>query len=237
MSELIEIEQGQEIATLTTGIKAFIERIKKKVDFVNYDVETKQGRESIVSSAFKVTKSKTGIVKEIDRLIELKKEEIAPVLETIELLKESKKITNSELSALAKKTRQVVTDWEIEQEETAQKLLDEMKAKKLSEQLGFDHEYGLIMNRNFDLELADKKRAEQEKRAEPVKKKVVFEPMEVEKIETNPLDNPRFKKAEDRAVILGRIERYLMRHSYINNEQAQKVVFALMTCDYIEIKY
>lgn len=236
MSELIEIEKGHELATLTTGIKAFIERIKKKIDFVNYDVETKQGRESIISSAFKVTKSKTGIVKEINRLIEIKKLEIAPTLATIELLKESKIITNCQLSELAKKTRQVVTDWEIEQEKIAEKLRQEMKAKENADKIDFDHEIGLVMNRNIDLEkkveaiekgakefVAEKSIEKSAKKEQPI-----FEPWE---------SSEKFKEVEDKSIILGEIERHLVLNASINNAQAQRVVFALLTCGHIEIKY
>ena len=111
-TELITLEPGQELGCLTTGLNDLIKKIKEKVDYSDVNLETKKARDEVVSNAFKVTKTKTAIAKEVDRLIDSKKKEIEPTLKTIELLKQSKKTTDLELSQLAKNVRQQVTDWE-----------------------------------------------------------------------------------------------------------------------------
>lgn len=156
MQELIAIEKGQELTTLTTGLPEFIKLIKSKVDYKNIDIDSKKGRDEIVSNAFKVTKTKTAISKQIDALIDSKKEEIAPTLKIIDSLKSSKKTTNSELSDLSKSVRQVVTDWE----EKDELRIAEEKIRLEKEALAIEIESGyasaLIEDELFEMKLAQK---------------------------------------------------------------------------------
>jgi len=161
MNELVEIKKGQELETLTNGLNKFIKLVKLEVGYEDIDVDTKKGRDEVISNAFKVTKTKTGIAQKIDDLISSKEKEIEPTLKIIKVLKESKKITNSELGELSKSVRKVVTDWEFEEKNRIEVEKIRLKAEALLKEIESSHESALTENELFDMKLA--KRLEEER--------------------------------------------------------------------------
>lgn len=145
-NELIEIEKGTEIKTLTVGINDLVQLVNDKYGSNVFDMNTAKGRKEIVSNAFKVTKSKTFIAKAIDEAISRKEEEIKPVLETIKALKESKKLSNKHLTELSTDLRQSVTEFE-----------NELEAKKLQEEIDGLYDEAVQMNIAFDKEVENKR--------------------------------------------------------------------------------
>lgn len=161
MNDLVPIEKGQELKTLTSGLNRFLQLVKSKVDYKNIDIDTKKGRDEIISNAFKVTKTKTGIAQKIDDLIISKEKEIEPTLKTIKALKESKKITNSELSNLSKSVRRVVTDWEDDEEKRIEIEKIRLESEALVKEIESCYESALIEDELFDMKRS--KRLEEER--------------------------------------------------------------------------
>jgi hypothetical protein len=172
-SELVEIKKGYELTTLTDGLPEFIKLIKSKVSIDDIDLSKKKGRDEVVANAFKVTKAKTSIALKIDDLIDSKKKEIAPTLKIIDILKESKKTTNKELSDLSKNVRQSVTNWEDEEKERIIAEALRLEAEKIAIKKEQDHEFAILMHEKYCRELADRLAAEkvaEESRQAKIKK-------------------------------------------------------------------
>ncbi len=170
MQELAEIEQGQELTTLTSGLPEFIKLIKSKVDYKNIDIDSKKGRDEIVSNAFKVTKTKTAISKQIDALINSKKEEIEPTLKIIDSLKSSKKTTNSELSDLSKSVRQVVTDWEERDQVRIAEEKARLETEAIKKEKDYDESLAAVEDELFNMRLEKRLNEERILEAERVEK-------------------------------------------------------------------
>lgn len=126
-NELVVIEAGKELETLTRGVDKLIADIRNKITPAVNDVDTAKGRKEIVSNAYKVTKTKTGLTKVIDDLIKQKESEIQPVLDTIKLLKTNKKDVNEKLSSLQEEVRSVVSEWEKKEEERVAEIMARLK--------------------------------------------------------------------------------------------------------------
>ena len=145
-NEIIKIEKGTEIVTLTTGINDLIELVNEKYGNNVFNIETTKGRKSIISNAYDVTKSKTFIARAIDETIKQKELEVQPTLDIIKHLKESKKHSNRYLTELSTDLRQSVTDYE-----------EELSLVKLQEEIDLSHGVAIEMNISHDKEVENKR--------------------------------------------------------------------------------
>lgn len=165
-NELVVIEKESALAVLSdkSGVEKLIEDVRDRVMSLDGgNLETVSGRKKIRSNAFKATKAKTAINEEyIKPLVASITAEIQPQLDTIQALKDNKKILDAGLDGIRKDVNAEVDaiDNEIKRIEEEKRLAEE--AEKLRQQVEADHEIAILLNEKFDRELEEKRKAEQE---------------------------------------------------------------------------
>ena len=220
-NSLMVIKKGSALTVLTSGLDNLIQGITDKVQPNVADISKAKGRNEIISNAAKVTKSKTYIAGVIDDLIEAKKQEIQPTLEVIEALKSSKKKSNKELAELAKSTRGVVTDWEVEQK----RLKEEEAAKVKAEEKENDHEFALMMADKFDRDLKDAQEEAAKIAKEMHERELEIEAKRIKRFEEEAAEAARIEaeaKAKAEIELVEREKRELVEREQIAKEQAEQ---------------
>lgn len=165
-NELVVIKKENALTVLSskTGVEKLIDDVRERVmSLEGGNLKTASGRKAIKSNAFKATKAKTAINKEhIEPLIEQVTASIQPQLDTIQALKDNKKILDAGLDQIRKDANEEVKkiEDEIKRVEEEKRLAEE--AEKLRQQVEADHEIALLLNEKFDRELEEKLKAEQE---------------------------------------------------------------------------
>jgi DNA repair exonuclease SbcCD ATPase subunit len=165
-NELVVIEKENALAVLSdkSGVERLIEDVRERVMSLDGgNLDTVSGRKKIRSNAFKATKAKTAINEEyIKPLIASVTAEIQPQLDTIQALKDNKKILDSGLDGIRKDVNAEVDaiDNEIKRIEEEKRLAEE--AEKLRQQVESDHEIALLLNEKYDRELEEKRKAEED---------------------------------------------------------------------------
>ncbi|EMK1793340.1 hypothetical protein V8N83_003992 [Klebsiella variicola] len=142
------------------GLDAYLEQIRQAVNEVP-DLTTKKGRDRVASLAAQVSRSKTAIEKPGREYLKRLKEAVRPAEAEIKRFVDA-------CDELRDATRKPLTEWEAEQErikaEEAMNALhvealvmnDEFD-RQLAARIESDHEMALLMNDAFDREQAEKK--------------------------------------------------------------------------------
>jgi DNA repair exonuclease SbcCD ATPase subunit len=165
-NELVVIEKEKALTVLSSkdGIEKLIDDVRERVmSMEGGNLDTVAGRKKIKSNAFKATKAKTAINEQyIEPLIKQVTAEIQPQLDTIQALKDNKKLLDSGLDKIRKDVNEEVTkiEDEIKRIEEEKRLAEE--AEKLRQKVEADHEIALLLNEKFDRELEEKRKAEEE---------------------------------------------------------------------------
>ena len=160
--ELVVIEKKNAMAVFTNNdqLDPLIELIEKEARSLVPDVTTKKGRDAIASMAHKVARSKTYIDN-------AGKDLVAELKALPKQIDESRRVVRERLDALKDEVRRPLTEWEAEQErikaeETMNALhaealvMNEEFDRQLASRIESDHEMALLMNHAFDREQADK---------------------------------------------------------------------------------
>ncbi|HBV5715594.1 hypothetical protein AAHW25_19620 [Klebsiella pneumoniae] len=160
--DLVVIEKKNAMAVFTNNdqLDPLIEAIEKEARSLVPDVTTKKGRDAIASMAHKVARSKTYIDN-------AGKDLVAELKALPKQIDESRRVVRERLDALKDEVRQPLTEWEAEQERIkAEEAMNEMHAealvmneefdRQLAARIESDHEMALLMNDAFDREQADK---------------------------------------------------------------------------------
>ena len=124
------------------------------------DVTTKKGRDAIASMAHKVARSKTYIDN-------AGKDLVAELKALPKQIDESRRVVRERLDALKDEVRRPLTEWEAEQERIKAEeamnalhvealVMNEEFDRQLAARIESDHEMALLMNDAFDREQADK---------------------------------------------------------------------------------
>lgn len=165
-NELIVIEEKNALSILSTkdSVENLIKDVRDRVmSLEGGNLKTKSGRDKIKSNAFKATKAKTAINKEyIQPLIDKVTAKIQPDLDTIQALKDNKKVLDAGLDQIRKDVNAEVKAIEDEEARIAEEKRLAEEAEKLRLQLEADHEIALLMNREFDREAEEARKAAEE---------------------------------------------------------------------------
>lgn len=163
ITDLVVIEKKNAMAVFTNNdqLDPLIELIEKEARSLVPDVTTKKGRDAIASMAHKVARSKTYIDNAgKDLVVELK---ALP-----KQIDESRRVVRERLDALKDEVRRPLTEWEAEQERIKAEeamnalhvealVMNEEFDRQLAARIESDHEMALLMNDAFDREQAEKK--------------------------------------------------------------------------------
>lgn len=151
ITDLVVIEPVNALAVFKSAdqIEEILQKVEREVMSFVPDVTTAKGRKEIASLAYKVAQTKT-------YLDGLGKDLVAELKEVPKLIDANRKTVRDRLDALRDKARQPYTDWEAEQERIKQEEEARIAAEKLSAQIESDHEYALLMDKDFDREKAEK---------------------------------------------------------------------------------
>ncbi|SYC61375.1 hypothetical protein [Klebsiella pneumoniae] len=160
--DLVVIEKKNAIAVFTNNdqLDPLIEAIEKEARSLVPDVTTKKGRDAIASMAHKVARSKTYIDN-------AGKDLVAELKALPKQIDESRRVVRERLDALKDEVRRPLTEWEAEQERIkAEEAMNALHAealvmneefdRQLAARIESDHEMALLMNDAFDREQADK---------------------------------------------------------------------------------
>lgn len=160
--DLVVIEKKNAMAVFTNNdqLDPLIELIEKEARSLVPDVTTKKGRDAIASMAHKVARSKTYIDN-------AGKDLVAELKALPKQIDESRRVVRERLDALKDEVRRPLTEWEAEQERIkAEEAMNALHAealvmneefdRQLAARIESDHEMALLMNDAFDRELADK---------------------------------------------------------------------------------
>ena len=158
ITDLVVIEPVNALAVFKSAdqIEEILQKVEREVMSFVPDVTTAKGRKEIASLAYKVAQTKT-------YLDGLGKDLVAELKEVPKLIDANRKTVRDRLDTLRDKARQPYTDWEAEQERIKQEEEARIAAEKLASQIESDHEYALLMDKDFDREKAEKE-AEAERR-------------------------------------------------------------------------
>ncbi|MCB3267854.1 hypothetical protein [Klebsiella pneumoniae] len=161
--DLVVIEKKNAMAVFTNNdqLDPLIEAIEKEARSLVPDVTTKKGRDAIASMAHKVARSKTYIDN-------AGKDLVAELKDLPKQIDESRRIVRERLDALKDEVRRPLTEWEEEQERIkAEEAMNALHAealvmneefdRQLAARIESDHEMALLMNDAFDREQAEKK--------------------------------------------------------------------------------
>lgn len=151
ITDLVVIEPVNALAVFKSAdqIEEILQKVEREVMSFVPDVTTAKGRKEIASLAYKVAQTKT-------YLDGLGKDLVAELKEVPKLIDANRKTVRDRLDALRDKARQPYTDWEAEQERIKQEEEARIAAEKLAAQIESDHEYALLMDKDFDREKAEK---------------------------------------------------------------------------------
>lgn len=160
--DLVVIEKKNAMAVFTNNdqLDPLIELIEKEARSLVPDVTTKKGRDAIASMAHKVARSKTYIDN-------AGKDLVAELKALPKQIDESRRVVRERLDALKDEVRRPLTEWEAEQERIkAEEAMNALHAealvmneefdRQLAARIESDHEMALLMNDAFDREQADK---------------------------------------------------------------------------------
>ena len=160
--DLVVIEKKNAMAVFTNNdqLDPLIETIEKEARSLVPDVTTKKGRDAIASMAHKVARSKTYIDN-------AGKDLVAELKALPKQIDESRRVVRERLDALKDEVRRPLTEWEAEQERIkAEEAMNALHAealvmnedfdRQLAARIESDHEMALLMNDAFDREQADK---------------------------------------------------------------------------------
>ncbi|HBU9321837.1 TPA: hypothetical protein MDH39_001669 [Klebsiella pneumoniae] len=160
--DLVVIEKKNAMAVFTNNdqLDPLIEAIEKEARSLVPDVTTKKGRDAIASMAHKVARSKTYIDN-------AGKDLVAELKALPKQIDESRRVVRERLDALKDEVRRPLTEWEADQERIkAEEAMNALHAealvmnedfdRQLAARIESDHEMALLMNDAFDREQADK---------------------------------------------------------------------------------
>lgn len=161
--ELVVIEKKNAMAVFTNNdqLDPLIEAIEKEARSLVPDVTTKKGRDAIASMAHKVARSKTYIDN-------AGKDLVAELKALPKQIDESRRVVRERLDALKDEVRRPLTEWEAEQERIKAEeamnalhvealVMNEDFDRQLAARIESDHEMALLMNDSIDREQAEKK--------------------------------------------------------------------------------
>ncbi|PXJ89102.1 hypothetical protein DMR30_05395 [Klebsiella variicola] len=161
--DLVVIEKKNAMAVFTNNdqLDPLIEAIEKEARSLVPDVTTKKGRDAIASMAHKVARSKTYIDN-------AGKDLVAELKALPKQIDESRRVVRERLDALKDEVRRPLTEWESEQERIkAEEAMNALHAealvmneefdRQLAARIESDHEMALLMNDAFDRVQAEKK--------------------------------------------------------------------------------
>lgn len=161
--DLVVIEKKNAMAVFTNNdqLDPLIEAIEKEARSLVPDVTTKKGRDAIASMAHKVARSKTYIDN-------AGKDLVAELKALPKQIDESRRVVRERLDALKDEVRRPLTEWEAEQERIKAEeamnalhvealVMNEDFDRQLAARIESDHEMALLMNDAFDREQAEKK--------------------------------------------------------------------------------
>ncbi|EPT9065042.1 hypothetical protein ACVTKE_000825 [Enterobacter asburiae] len=171
VTDLVVIEKQNAMAVFTTKeqLDPIIEAIEKEARSLVPDVSTRKGRDAIASMAHKVARSKTYIDN-------AGKDLVAELKALPKQIDESRRIVRERLDALKDEVRRPLTEWEAEQERIkAEEAMNTLHAEalvmneefdnQLAARIEADHEMALLMNDKFDRDREEQRRqAEQAQR-------------------------------------------------------------------------
>lgn len=154
---LIVVEKTTAMAVFTESSKLdpLLAKITEKAKSLVPDTSTAKGRKEIASIAYQVARTKT-------YLDSLGKDLVDDLKEVPKKIDASRKKTRDYLDALAQEVRKPLDDWEAEQERISAEKKAKEEAELLAEQIETDHEIGLLLNREFDRQRAERIAAEAE---------------------------------------------------------------------------
>lgn len=160
--DLVVIEKKNAMAVFTNNdqLDPLIEAIEKEARSLVPDVTTKKGRDAIASMAHKVARSKTYIDNAGKGLV-------AELKALPKQIDESRRVVRERLDALKDEVRRPLTEWEAEQERIKAEeamnalhvealVMNEDFDRQLAARIESDHEMALLMNDAFDREQADR---------------------------------------------------------------------------------
>ncbi|HCB0644448.1 TPA: hypothetical protein MYL57_004506 [Klebsiella variicola subsp. variicola] len=160
--DLVVIEKKNAMAVFTNNdqLDPLIEAIEKEARSLVPDVTTKKGRDAIASMAHKVARSKTYIDN-------AGKDLVAELKALPKQIDESRRVVRERLDALKDEVRRPLTEWEAEQERIKAEeamnalhvealVMNEEFDRQLAARIESDHEMAILMNDAFDREQADK---------------------------------------------------------------------------------
>ncbi|MHA0308289.1 hypothetical protein [Klebsiella pneumoniae] len=160
--DLVVIEKKNAMAVFTNNdqLDPLIEAIEKEARSLVPDVTTKKGRDAIASMAHKVARSKIYIDN-------AGKDLVAELKALPKQIDESRRVVRERLDALKDEVRRPLTEWEAEQERIKAEeamnslhvealVMNEEFDRQLAARIESDHEMALLMNDAFDREQADK---------------------------------------------------------------------------------
>ncbi|MCM2206339.1 hypothetical protein MYF61_11570 [Klebsiella quasipneumoniae] len=161
--DLVVIEKKNAMAVFTNNdqLDPLIEAIEKEARSLVPDVTTKKGRDAIASMSHKVARSKIYIDN-------AGKDLVAELKALPKQIDESRRVVRERLDALKDEVRRPLTEWEAEQERIkAEEAMNALHAealvmneefdRQLAARIESDHEMALLMNDAFDREQAEKK--------------------------------------------------------------------------------
>ncbi len=160
-NELIVIEKMELVPFFTKGdqVEDLLSQIEKEVLAFVPDVTSNKGRASIKAMVTKVTKSKT--------YLESKGKDLAAEYKAIpKVIDANRRIVKDKLTALADQVRKPLTDYEAEQLEAQLQKKRVRDAEELAAKVDQDHEFGLLLNNQFDADAKAEEEAIQKAEAE-----------------------------------------------------------------------
>jgi len=145
-TDLVVIEKSNAMAVFTSKeqLDPLLEKIETEARSLVPDLTTKKGRDAIASMAHKVARSKTYIDN-------AGKDLVAELKALPKQIDESRRIVRERLDALKDEVRRPLTEWEAEQERI-----------KAEEEMNAWHAEALVMNAEFDRQLAARREADHE---------------------------------------------------------------------------
>jgi colicin import membrane protein len=144
-NQLIVLEKVELVPFFTEGVSvdSLIEQIIKEARSNVPDVTTAKGRDAIKATVTKVVTSKTYLEKN-GKTLAAKYKEIPKVIDA------NRRKVNQALEALQAEIRQPLTDYELEQVRIGNEKVAAEKAVKLASEVEDAHEFGMLLNDQFD---------------------------------------------------------------------------------------
>lgn len=156
-NELVVIEEAKvlDVFSSDNGLDFIVQEAKELVSGFEHDLSTAAGRKRTASLANKVAKLKV-------RLDNMGKNLTSDWKAKSKAVDANRKAMRDELDKLKVDARKPLTDWEEEQERLAEEKRLAEEAEKQRIQMEADHEIALLMNREFDREAEEARKAEEE---------------------------------------------------------------------------